>query len=270
MQFDSPILFSEALDKLQARSVVPSSFDTFQWQLVPTAIRERSFFSARVESARVLQSMQDYLGDHLANTRLDNGVLAAHSRSEFVADMRELAIREGLGKVDPETGSIIPEIIESDLTDIRSISRLQLVFDTMTESAQEHGFWKQGQDPAILDVFPAQRFIRIRPVNAPRSYHEAALGEIRRKDDLPFWIALNRDFQVPWGPWGFNSGCGIEDVDRTEAVQAGVMSESDTVRPIEREFNAGLQASARDLDSGIAAALARTIGGRIAAGLIFF
>ena len=266
MNFPAPIPFSEAIDKLASKAVTPSGFDTNLWSMVPVEIREKSFFSSRVESARVLQSMHDYTSEYLLNTRYAEtsqgpGALVAQGRSEFVADMRELAISEGLGHVDPDTGKIDPTIRESDLTDIRSISRLQLIFDTQTEAAQEHGYWKQGQTSAILDVFPCQRFIRVRSVKAPRAYHAAALGEVRRKDDLAFWVSLNHDFNVPWGPWGFNSGCGVEDVDRREAESLGVIAKNAEVKPIEKSFNEGLKASTAGMDKSLAAALARSTGG---------
>ncbi len=273
MQFPEPIPFKEAIGKLADREITPSILDSNLWAQVPVAIRERAFFSATVESARVLQSMKDYTTEYLSNSRYaptshDTGALVASGRSEFVADMRELAIREGLGHVDPDTGKINPHIRESDLTDIRSIARLQLIFDTQTEAAHEYGYFTQGQDPAILDVFPAQRFIRVRPVKAPRSYHEPALGEVRLKDDLKFWLNLNRDFNVPWGPWGYNSGCGVEDVDRNEAESLGILKKNAVVKPIEKEFNEGLQASARNLDPGLAAALRRTTGGDLSGGTL--
>ena len=270
MIFDAPIPFAEAIAKLAARGIVPSAAGTARWKLIATALRERAFFSARVESARVLQSMHDYLTDFLEANRMDNGGLVAQGRAEFVADMRELAIREGLGRIDPQTGKIDPVIRENDLTDIRSIRRLELIFDTQTESAQEYGYWQQGQDPDLLDVFPCQRFIRVRPVRSPRVYHEAALGQIRRKDDVQYWISLNRDFGVPWGPWGYGSGCGVEDVDREESIAAGVMKEDDVVKPVKLPFNKGLSAGTRDLTGEILAALRRTAGGVLADGRLNF
>jgi hypothetical protein len=271
MQFIATIPFPEAIDKLIERNIVTSSANSTDWARIATGLRERSFFSATVESARVLQSMKDYLEEYLrvsrfAPTSHEAGALVSQGRAEFVADMRELAIREGLGKIDPVTGKIDPNIREGDLTDIRSIRRLELVFDTQVEAAQEFGYWQQGQDPAILDVFPALRFIRVRPVIAPRSYHEAALGEIRRKDDLQYWISLNRDFGVPWGPWGYSSGCGVEDADRDEAIAAGVIQPGDRVRPVAQDFNEGLSAGILDFSSDIVAALARVTGGHAAAG----
>jgi hypothetical protein len=266
MNFDTPIPFAEAMEKLATREIMPTRLGTAQLRMLDVAIRERAFFSAKVESARLLQSMRDYCEEWMLADRAieGHGGLRRTGRAEFVADMREIAIREGLGVIDPATGEIDPNIREDDLTDIRSLSRLQLIFDTVTEQAQEYGYFIQGQSPEILDVFPAQRFIRVRPVAAPRPYHAANEGVVRRKDD-PFWVTMNRDFGVPWGPWGFNSGMGVEDVDRDEAIALGVIKERDTVKPLDMQpFNAGVQASVRDLDGDITAALARSTGGTVA------
>jgi hypothetical protein len=234
---------------------------------LPLEIRERSFFSAKVESARLLQAMRDYCVDFIAGEQMEGGGYKAHSRAQFVADMREIAIREGLGVIDEATGEILPYIRESDLRDIRSIARLELIFDTQVEAAQEYGYYAQGQDEDILAVYPAQRFIRVRPVLAPRAYHEAALDAVRRKDDVRFWVGLNRDFGVPWGPWGFNSGCGVEDVDLDEAVALGVMKAGDVVKPLAgRKFNEGVEAGVREMDDDILAALRRESGGTVARG----
>ena len=266
MTFTEPVPFTEAIDKLVSRDIVPSAKNSAQWAATDAAIRERAFFSARVESARMLQGMRDYLEDYLTGTRMAEGGLLAQGRAEFVADMRELAISEGLGKIDPKTGKINPEIRESDLTDIRSIRRLQLIFDTQVEAAQEYGYWRQGQDPAILKAFPAQRFIRVRPVLSPRAYHTANEGAIRRKDDTAFWLSMNLDFDVPWGPWGFGSGMGVEDVSREEAIAEGVIKKGDVVTPAAKDFNDSLSASTRDLDPDIVTALERSTGGTAADG----
>ncbi|MCC6356946.1 MAG: hypothetical protein IT577_23920 [Verrucomicrobiae bacterium] len=220
---------------------------------MPVAIRERSLFSAGVEKVRFMQRMRGYLGDYMAKAiDPEHGGLRAQGRAEFVAEFRELAIREGLGKKG--------DIREGDLTDLRSLARLQLIFDTQVEAANEFGWWKQGQDEDVLDVFPAQRFVRVRPVSAPRDYHAAHEGEVRRKDDLQFWLSMNPDFGVPWGPWGFNSGMGVEDVDRIEAEQLGVITPEEKVLPVERELNDHMKASMEGVDKDLRARIERELG----------
>lgn len=267
MTFEQPQQFTEALDKLRRREVLPADLGTAEWRQVQVALRERAFFSAHVENARLLQTMRDYLEDYLAGARDPaHGGLKASGRAEFVADMRELAIAEGLGRVDPETGEVVAEIREDDLRDIRSLRRLQLIFDTQVEAAHEYGFWLQGQTEELLWVYPASRFIRVRPVMVPRDYHLAHEGEVHRKDDLAFWLDMNRDFGVPWGPWGFGSGMGTEDVDREEAEALGLLAPGEKVRSLASQYNQGLSASLAGLDGDLAELLRRLTGGTAAGG----
>lgn len=265
MTFTEPQPFAEALKKLDERTIALSPLRSAEWrEKVAAGLRDRAFFSSTLENARVAQSMKDFIGDFLAKS-IDPGTggLKAGSRAEFVAEMRELCIREGLGSIDPETGKINPEIDESDLTDLRSMSRLQLIFDVQTESAHEYGFWAQGNDPDLLYAYPAQRFLRIRPVRAPRPLHEANNGVVRRKDDMDFWLSMNPDFGVPYGPWGFGSGMGVEDVDRIEAEELGLIAPGEEIASPERELNDRLSAGVRDLDSETKEELRRIFGPQV-------
>lgn len=46
--------YLEALKELAKRKVMPASFNSAEWQAVAPAIRQRSFFSATIESSKVL------------------------------------------------------------------------------------------------------------------------------------------------------------------------------------------------------------------------
>ncbi len=114
-----------------------------------------------------------------------------------------------------------------------------------------------------LAAFPAQRFIRVRPVRVPRPYHAANEGAVRRKDDLDFWLSMNPDFGVPYGPWGFNSGMGVEDVDRIEAEQLGLIAPGETIAAPDRQLNDTLSAGIRDLDQDTREELKQIFGPQI-------
>ena len=246
-----PMPFWQALSYLEAKEAVASAMTTAEWQRMPVAVRVKSLFSATLTSAKAAQEITDYLtgfvrGEKAANDK-GKEYHVYQGRAEFVANMRARMLEEGFGKVLHD-GTLDPEIHDNDLRDLRGCRRLQLIFDTQTEQAASFAQWQEGQDPDVLDVYPCQRFIRVRPVHTPRPYHDAAIGEVRRKDDLAFWIGLNRDFRLPWGPWGFNSGCGVEDVDRDESEALGVIKPTDKVRPIKKDFLDGLEESVRGLD----------------------
>lgn len=258
-----PMPFTDALDYLRDKQAVGSAMDTAAWREVPDAIRTKAFFSATLTSAQVARRMQDYIDDFLSQDRdvNDKGqeFFSSQGRAEFVAKFRQMMIDEGFGHVLPD-GSIDPDINDNDLRDLRSCRRLQLIFDTQVEQANSYGQFLEGQDEDILDIWPCWKFVRVRPVMSPRPYHEAALGQMRRKDDLEFWLSLNRDFNVPWGPWGFNSGCGTEDVDREEAEAAGAIKPSDKVKPIVKEFNDRLQQSVAGMGPDVRSWIKRQLG----------
>jgi hypothetical protein len=90
---------------------------------------------------------------------------------------------------------------------------------------------------------------------------------VRLKTDLDFWTAMNSPeiggFGVPWGPWGFNSGMDVEDVDREEAEQLGLLAPGARVAPVDKDFNERLQASATGLDDDMLAQLRAQFGEQI-------
>ncbi|HMJ88988.1 MAG TPA: hypothetical protein VK530_04195 [Candidatus Acidoferrum sp.] len=263
MQVIRPMLFTEAIEKLDSQSPIASRLNTEQWRTLPAALRENAFFSATIENARFLQKGRDFIGDFLSGARetLPNGdtMLKAGSRAEFVKQMQDFAIQNGMGPLDPKD--------EGTLTDIRSETRLSLIFNTKTAQAKEHGYWKQGMDPDVLDEFPASRFIREVETTTPRAIHQQNEGVVRLKTDVDFWTAMNSPsiggFGVPWPPFGFNSGMGLEDCDRDEAERLGLISPGERLRPVEREFNDKLEASAMHLDEDMRAKLKEEFGDQI-------
>lgn len=254
--FVKPIPFEKAVKKLDQRVVTPASLNSAQWQRVPVAIRERAFFSATIESARFLQDAKDSLGDFLKSSRetLPDGKVALKtgSRARFVKLMREKAISWGMGPLDPEK--------QGTIQDITTEGRLRLIFDTQVKQANEFAYWQDGMDPMTLQMFPAMRFFRQRPVKDPRPYHEENRGVVKRKDDLPFWISMNRDFQVPWGPWGFNSGMDTEDVGRQEAEDLGLVQPAEILDSPEKDFNEFTKASLNGLDEATQQWLRKELG----------
>jgi len=263
MLFTKPTSFTEAIDKLTAKQIVTAGLDTEAWRKVPVGLRDRAFFSSRIESARFLQRGRGALGDFLQGateevTLADGSVTTAlkvGSRADFVKQMQDFAIGEGMGPLDVED--------MGGLKDITSERRLGLIYDVQTRSAQDYGYWQQGQDENVVDAFPAQRFIRERPVKEPRDFHTREEGVVRLKSDLAFWKGLNQDFGVPWGPWGWGCGHDVEDVDRDEAESLGLIEPGESARPVEQEFNEQLKASTEGLDPDVVDQLKSSFGDQV-------
>lgn len=257
---ENPMQFDEAILYLLDKEPDPQRWNARQWALRGADVRTRAFFSARVENARFLDRAQGFLFDFLAESTEEvigpDGVrrtaVKVGSRADFVRRMRAFMVQEGMATEDE-----MRVTDQEDLTDIKSSERLRLIFDTNVRQAYSFGSWKQGMSEAALRAFPAARLIRERSVFEPRPRHQANLGEVRLKTD-PWWSDyINAEeiggFGVPWGPYGFGSGCNQEDVPRSEAKALGL--DVDSVLPPKKELNDGLKASTKGMDPEVKAQL---------------
>ena len=263
MQIIKPVIFTEAVDKLGSKSIIGSKLNSEQWAALPQALRDRGLWSAQIESIRFLQRSRGHLSDYLQGAReeitLPNGTkttaLKTGGRADFIKKMQDFAIKEGMGPLDPAHAGTIK--------DIRTERRLGLIFDTQVRMAQDYGNWKQGMDPDVLNAYPAQRFIRVRPVKESRDTHHLHENEVQLKTDLGFWKALNQDFGNPYGPWGWGCGHDVEDVDRSEAERRGLVVPGQNIQPVEKQFNDDLEASARGLDPDMRTHLQESFGDQV-------
>ena len=255
MEFISPMPFQEAVDKLGSQSVIASVLSSSEWQDVPLALRDNAFFSSRVESARFLQRAKDSLGDFLTGNKITTEagetMLATGSRAAFVSQMQDFLAQEGVVRG------------KGGITDITSQARLGLIFDVKTRQAQDFGYWKQGMNPAVLNEFPAQRFIRVRDVKTEREWHIPFQDQVYLKTDPTWSLEINRDFGVPWGPWGWGCGHDVEDVDRNEAEQLGLIKPGERLQPLQRSINNNLQAGIATMDPDLVKQLKQAFGRQV-------
>lgn len=251
-----PIPFADAIRFLLDKEQLPADWGAAMWQEQEPDFQTRAFFSAKVESARFLDRSQGLIFDYMAKVREtivqpDGTVVTAMKvggREQFVKRMRDFMITEGMAKKEEFAG-----VNQKDVTDIRSLARLRLIFDTTTRQAYGFGQWKQGMTPAGLRAFPAARLIRDRGVKEPRPRHQSNLGEVLLKTDTR-WAEFHnaRDiggFGVPWGPYGFNSGVTQEDVRKAEARQLGL--DVDSVKPQPAKVTDGVEASTKKMDPAV-------------------
>ena len=264
MQFVKPMPFAEAIEKLGSQSPIGAALSSSEWADLPVKLRESALFSAYVEDIRFLQRVQDSLGDFLANNvkTLDDGqtLLATGSRAAFVEQMQSFLTAAGVHRTD------------GGLTDISSELRLGLIFNIKTQQAADYGYYRQGMDPDVLNEFPASRFIRVKDVKEPRQAHEQFQDQVYLKTD-PIWArVINKDFGVPWGPWGWGCGHDVEDVDRDEAQSLGLIKRGQTVEQVSRAngwkpqskfFNQNLQASAYGIQPQLLDKMKQVFGDRI-------
>ncbi len=242
-----------AIDRLGSKSPVTSQLRSAEWAQVPIALRERAYFSAGVDDARVLSALREKTLQGLAQARPDG---VGMNRARFVADMREM-----LGAAPGDSGN---------LADITATNRLALIWDFQTTAANAQAAHKATLDPNILDAFPAYRLIRVESRRVPRDWYErwgkagAAVGWVGASQRVlvalvtsPIWVAASR-FGTPWPPFDYNSGMGLEAVDREETEALGLLPKGEDpaarlqrlregVAQASQDWNEGLQASVKGL-----------------------
>lgn len=228
--------FFEALRNLARRKVTPSPNTSAQWQQTAPAIRQSALFSATVDKARALQAYKDLMQDWMegAVEEVDGpyGKATAYKvggQADFIEKAREFFVKEGLATPEDFKDDSISNIVGSE--------RLKLVFNTNIQQAQRLAIW-QGyvSDPVFINDFPAAQFLRSPGATDPRPRHVAAEGEIRRWDDFDYWLYQNSSeiggFDVPWGPFGFNSYMYQKPIGRKQAEKLGLVRKGEIIQPI--------------------------------------
>ena len=245
-------------ENLLLRNLTASGLPSGEWARIPAALRDRAFFSSRVESVRFLDACRTRIAELLAAARNADG--AVTSRAQAVSDIMRAARRSGIA-----TG-------RGGLLDPGSAARAALIVDTNAAMAAGYARAEIANAYGARLAFPAQELVRVEPRRLPRNWPaiwQARGGTLRRgrmvalKDD-PVWLRISR-FGHPYPPFDFNSGMGVEDVSRAEAVDLGLIA--DDYRPPEESplaaFNDGLQAELKVGDGNLLGELRRIFGDQI-------
>jgi len=229
--------FLQAIENLSRRKVTPSWFRWREWSAMAPAIRNRSFFSATVTSARVLNKMRNMLLDWQADATeeivdVNTGETVTAYKETGLAKFREKSaeflIQEGLATP--------ADYKDTKITNVISNARLQLIYNTNLEQASTFTAWQMKmRNEDWLNRYPAARFVRRPGARIKRQRHVQAENEVRRWDDFAFWTFQNAPdiggFDVPWGPYGFNSYMVQEFVPRAVAERLGLIGKDERITP---------------------------------------
>ncbi len=226
----------KAVSRFEGRRAAPSTRTSAEWERVAPALREKCFFSARVNDAEVLGKMRELIGKAVDSSKR-NPNEALVSQDKFISEMKSFLRSRGY------------TMGGSKLTDITSRRRLGLIYDMNVQEAREYARYVRGQDADALDMYPAQEFVRVESRRVPRTdwpmRWRAAGGKIRGgrmvalKSD-PVWTNLSR-FGRPYPPFDYGSGMGVEDIDREEAVELGLLPDDEPADEIP-DFDIALEA----------------------------
>jgi len=242
-----PVSFREALDALAARRLLPTNASAADLATLAPEIRQRALFSARTESAAHLQRIRDTVRAILQpSSEPGAGVNDARGRELLRDSLREIGYQ-------PDSVGAAP----GSLRDLGSRQRLQLILDMQVGMARGYGYYAQGANAAVLDQWPAQEFLRVEPRDRPRGddYWRARWlgaggrtfpgGRMVALKDSDVWTNLSA-FGLPYPPFDYGSGMGVQDVSRADAEALGLLGPDDDVQVERMPFADGLPAAALD------------------------
>lgn len=262
--------FLAGFRRVISRLLLPTSLDSREIGLrLDGQVKRAAIFSAKVESARVLQRLRDVVAEIVRGVTPEREALRAAGEAPLLLSVPEAKLRlqrelDAIG-YQPEAGKA------GTIQDLRSDARLDLMVETNEATAHGHGRWVASQDPEIRDAFPAWELIRISPAAEPRNWPTRWMraggrtfaGRMIAPKGSPVWDALGNPLLFsdalgnPYPPFAFNSGMDVRDISRDEAEALGVIAK-DAPAPAEdpRALDEGMQASAERFDADMQAALA--------------
>jgi len=241
MSFATPVSSSEALAYLDGKMTLPTDLRTWALDKLSPELRERLAFSAGVTKAELVDEMY---------SSVRNIVEGTADRATMRLQLKQTLQSMGY---QPEHGE------RGGLKDLSSDRRLNLILDTNVAQAQSYAYNEAAQEPELLDAFPAYEFLRVEAREEPRSNWPARWDAARAQagaegatasgsgrmvalKNHTIWAMISR-FGTPYEPFDFNSGMGVEDVDRDEAVTLGIIGKDEQVKPQHRGLNNGLQST---------------------------
>ena len=206
-------------EALLRKNLVASGLSSAEWTAMSAAVRDRAFFSSRIESVRFLETCRTRIAQLLDGAKNKDGAIT--SRAQVVSDIMRAARDAGISQ-----GT-------ESLKDPGSVARANVIIDTNAAMAAGYARAEQSNTLGARLAFPAQELVRVeeRMVHRQwRSIWESKGGKIYEgkrmialKED-PIWIAISA-FGHPYPPFNFNSGMGLEDVSYDEAVKLGVIKD---------------------------------------------
>ena len=238
------------LAALARRNVLPSALSSAQQrEQFGAAFHRLNFTSARTLAVDLITAYKDKVGkiiNPVTVTREDGslkteGLDPATARLEIKQLQQELGIAKGDGS----------------LKDITSNKRIDLVIKTNRDVIQGAGYFIQGNDPAVLDAYPARELIRIeereQKRNWPARFSAAARivgdtdalrileekGRMIARNDSPLWQALGEGaggyesdaLGNPFEPFAFGSGEGTRDVPYSECLDLELIKPGEKIEP---------------------------------------
>ena len=210
-----------ASDYISRREVAAIAKTTAEWDMVEAQVRERAFFMAGVENARILQAFKDAAHD-IADGKLTTNEARKRLRGALRA--------AGYEPAEDERGGI---------HDLSSRRRMEVTLRTNVDMARG---WMQREQMKKDKSQPGLRLYRAQESRQPRNWADrwkAAAAEVDWEGvarggqmvaliESPIWEKLSR-FGQPYPPFDFGSKMRVRAVPYEECEKLGLVGDGDFV-----------------------------------------
>lgn len=214
-----------ASDYVSRREVKAVAKTTAEWDMVEAQVRERAFFMAGVENARILQHFKD------AAREIAAGKLTTNEARKL---LREQLRKAGYEPAEDERGGI---------HDLSSRRRMEVTLRTNVDMARG---WMQREQMKKDKSQPGLRLYRAQESRQPRNWADrwkAAAAEVDWQGvarggqmvaliESPIWVELSR-FGNPYPPFDFGSKMRVRAVPYEECEKLGLVGGKNTPQPEE-------------------------------------
>ena len=210
-----------ASEYISRREVTAIAKTTAEWDMVEAQVRERAFFMAGVENARILQEFKDAAHEIAAGKLTTN-----EARKRLRGALRAA----GYEPAEDERGGI---------HDLSSRRRMEVTLRTNVDMARG---WMQREQMKKDKSQPGLRLYRAQDAQNPRNWAErwkaaatevdwqgvARGGQMVALIESPIWEKLSR-FGQPYPPFDFGSKMRVRAVPYAECEKLGLVGDGDFV-----------------------------------------
>lgn len=230
-------LLIHAILYLSTKGDVPAWFKTI----------ERNSFSVSEKVWTELKKMMDsYLNSEVEIIKnISTGKNDTAYKICGVADFKEKAIEVLIKQGAAFQDDFSYKTAHGEMND----NLLTMVFNTYCEQRSTLTDWQiKMNNEDWLNLYPAARFVRRPGAISKRQRHIDAEGMVKRWDDFAFWTFQNGadigGFDVPWGPFGYNSYMIQVPVERKEAEKLGLVRKGERIKtPNVKQYGVDLSKS---------------------------
>lgn len=264
MPAESPMPFETALQSLARRGVLPTSLDSAGLRKLGADFHRRNFVSAKTLATDILAAYKHKAGlivnpvdivrpDRITETNPEGRVQVGMDLATARMEMRELHAQFGYSPDPEDAGTLV---------DLSSDARINLVLRTNTQLAQGAGNFVRSNDPALIDLWPAQELYRLEGRAKVRDWEARWLAAAAEAGDTDaprvlqatgrmialkasgLWQSLgdgagghDDSLGNPYPPFAFNSGMWVREISRDEAEEFGLITSEQEAQPAELDLS---------------------------------